>query len=63
MRDFVKTIIRMLAFNGLYNVLMRTWQFAEEAELGYTIITKADTAICLGISFLIFIVLIILDEV
>ncbi len=57
----MKYILYFMSWYGIYNTLMRVWQFAEEAELGYTITTRVDTVICFVVSALVFCVLVIFE--
>lgn len=52
----MKSILYFTSWYGIYNALMYMWQYAEKAELGYTVTTKIDTAICLAISVVVFVV-------
>lgn len=57
----MKGVLYFMAWHGIYDILMRLWQFAEEAELGYTIITKTDTVICFMLSLIVFGVVVVLE--
>ena len=56
-------ILYITSWYGIYNLLMNIWQELERMELGYTVVTKVDTVICLLISIVISLVVWLCTEV
>lgn len=52
----MESLLYFTSWYGIYNALMYIWQALEEKELGYTIVTKVDTVICLLISIVVFLI-------
>ena len=50
----MKSVLYFTSWYGIYNALMYIWQWFEIMELGYVIITKVDTVICLAFSIIVF---------
>lgn len=58
----MKTILYLTSWYGVYTAFMQIWQWAEKLELGYTIVTKVDSAICLVISLIVAMVIVVYSE-
>lgn len=59
MGTLCKTLLGIVSFVGVYQLIYLLWTYAEKRELGEAIVTKADTVVCVILSMIITLFLVV----